>query len=53
MIYDKRRQEILPKHNINVIILSYKDFNYNNKKRIIRNAEKDIKIISEKLKLYI
>ncbi len=25
MIYDKRRQEILPKHNINVIILSYKD----------------------------
>ena len=41
------------KEMVSVIILSYKDFNYNNKKRIIRNEEKDIKIISEKLKLYI
>lgn len=49
-IYDERRKEVLPKHGIEVIILSYKDFNFANNKRIIRNPQKDLEIVREKLK---
>ena len=52
-IYDKRRKEVLPQHGIEVIILSYSDFDFDNQKKIIRNPEKDLEIIRQKLKKFI
>lgn len=49
-IYDERRKEVLPKHGIEVIIFSYNDFDFDNRKRIKRNQEKDLEIVREKLK---
>tara|TARA_B000000565_G_C23773277_1_gene373032 strand:+ start:1213 stop:1647 length:435 start_codon:yes stop_codon:yes gene_type:complete len=52
-IYDQRRKEVLPKHGIDLIVLSYFDFNYDTRKRIIRNSKNDIKILKQKLKKYV
>ena len=52
-IYDQRRKDVLPKHGIELIVLSYFDFNYNNQKRLIRSESKDLKIIINKLSKYI
>ncbi|MGP1535641.1 hypothetical protein [Bacteroides heparinolyticus] len=52
-IYDERRKETLPKHGIEIAILSYNDFNVNSQKRIIRNPEKDLEIVRQKLKRFI
>ncbi len=52
-IYDERRQKVLPKHNIDMIEISYTDFNYDRQKRIIRNPEKDIGIVKQKLQKYL
>jgi hypothetical protein len=47
-IYDKRRLEILPQHGINVIEISYSDFAYDKKDRILR-TDGDIEAIIRKL----
>jgi hypothetical protein len=52
-IYDQRRKDVLPEHGIELIVLSYFDFNYNNQKRLIRSESKDLKIIINKLSKYI
>lgn len=52
-IYDDRRREVLPKHNIALVEISYTDFKYDNGKRIIRDKSFDEKIIRDKLKEYI
>ncbi len=52
-IYDERRRQILPKHKIKLIEISYLDFNHNNQKRIIRNEEFDENIVRQKLKDYL
>jgi hypothetical protein len=52
-IYDERRRKILPKHNIDLIEISVTDFNYDTQKRIIRNPEKDIEIVKQKLQKYL
>lgn len=52
-VYDQRRKEILSKHNIHLIELLYSYFTYDSQKRLIRNKIKDIKILKEKLKLWI
>lgn len=49
-IYDQRRRDILPKHNMHLIELSYSDFAYDSQKRLMRNEMNDIKILKEKLK---
>lgn len=49
--YDERRREILPKHGIKVISIHYYDFGTS--KKLKRNYEKDIKIVSNILKPYI
>jgi len=48
-IYDQRRRELLPKHGIILIEISYKDFDYDNRKRIIRNKKSDIEVIKRLL----
>lgn len=52
-IYDERRKEVLPKHGIELIVFSYDDFDFDNRKRIKRNQEKDLEIVREKLKKFI
>jgi hypothetical protein len=49
-LYDQRRLDVLPKHNITVIELFYSDFKHDRKKRIIRNAIDDKNLVENKLK---
>ena len=49
-VYDQRRIEILPKHNIQLIELSYSDFAHDSQKRLMRNEKQDVQILKEKLK---
>ena len=46
-IYDQRRREILPKHRIKLVEISYSDFDYNSKKKIIRNKSNDLLTIKQ------
>ena len=48
-IYDERRKLILPQHRIRLINIGYSDFEYDSKKRIVRNRQRDIEIIRDKL----
>ena len=48
-LYDQKRREILPQQGIKLIELGYDDFEYAWNKRLIRNSEKDLKVIREKL----
>jgi hypothetical protein len=41
-IYDQRRLEVLPQNGIQVIEISYSDFAFDRKDKIVRDAEKDI-----------
>ena len=50
-IYDERRKEVLPKYGIDILIVSYSDFQYNQQKKIIRDFDNDILILKEKLRL--
>ena len=52
-IYDQRRREILPKQGIELIEISYDDFNYDNRKKIIRNKTADLEIVQKLLVNYI
>ena len=49
-IYDQRRDELLPKNGIKLIKISYYDFDYDNRKRILRNETLDLKIIEKIIK---
>lgn len=46
-IYDKRREETLPEHDIKLIVIDYKDFGDSKNKKLQRNHDKDIKIVEE------
>lgn len=50
-IYDKRRQEVLPKHGIDLVVISY--FDFGESKKLKRNHDHDIQIVREKLQKYI
>ncbi len=49
-IYDQRRREVLPKSGIQLIEISYDDFNYDRQKRIIRDRSNDLDVVKSKLK---
>lgn len=49
-IYDQRRDELLPKNGIELIKISYYDFEYDSRKRILRNEKEDIKTIEKIIK---
>lgn len=49
-IYDARRKETLPKHGINIIIISYSDFGKS--KKLHRVREHDIEVVRNALKQY-
>ena len=44
---------VLPQHGISLVVISYNDFEYNKKKRIIRNKTNDLKVVFEKVQTYI
>lgn len=46
-IYDERRKEILPKHGISLINISFSDFVCDSRKRIVREHQRDIQIIKK------
>ena len=50
-IYDERRKTELPKHGINLVIISYSDFG--SSKKLKRNKEADIKVVKQILQNYI
>lgn len=52
-IYDERRKILLPQHGINLVVISYSDFEYDKRKKIIRNKTNDLKVISEKIQMYV
>lgn len=49
-LYDQRRRDVLPKHGIKLIELGYDDFEHTRVKKLVRNREKDLKVISNALK---
>ena len=50
-IYDERRREVLPQHGIRLINISYSDFEYDSNKRIIRDNQRDIRIVKKLLEV--
>lgn len=52
-IYDERRRIVLPKHGIDLVEISYSDFNYDREKRIIRNPQNDLEIVKRLLSKYL
>jgi hypothetical protein len=52
-LYDQRRRDVLPRHNIFLIEFDYSEFGHTNAKRLIINPEIDLKIIKRKLSKFI
>lgn len=52
-IYDEGRKEVLPQHGINVVVISYSDFKFDSRMRIIRNEKEDLEIVCSKLEKYL
>lgn len=44
-LYDDRRRDLLPKHNIQLVILDYSQFEHTSAKRLKRNRVKDLSVI--------
>jgi hypothetical protein len=51
-IYDQRRMEELPKHEIKFIIIPHTIFSYDTEYKIIRNAEKDLAKVKDVIDNY-
>jgi hypothetical protein len=51
-IYDQRRRDVLPKNGIKLIEISYSDFEYDSRKRIVRNKQNDFVVIKKLLLKY-
>lgn len=48
-LYDERRVKVLPKNGISLVVISYSDFVYNDKNKIIRMEENDLEIVEKAL----
>ena len=49
-IYDQRRRDVLPANKIMLIEIDYSDFECDGRNRIVRDGERDMRIIKNKLK---
>lgn len=49
-IYDERRKKLIPENGIKFITFCYSEFEYRSNKKLVRNIEKDIEIVKNKLK---
>lgn len=52
-LYDERRRQVLPKHGIKLIEISYTDFKHDSRRKIMRNPESDKAVIKKILKAFI
>lgn len=52
-IYDQRRRDILPKHEIALVEFSVLEFPHDSRKRLLRKSEEDKKIILQRLRDYV
>jgi len=52
-IYDQRRRDILPIQGIHLIEINYDDFDYKKNNRLLRNEDRDIATIKNKLKTFL
>jgi len=50
-LYDQRRRDVLPQNGIKLVELDYSDFEHTKGKKLVRDKEKDLKIIKWKLKI--
>lgn len=48
--YDQLRRDILPQYGIKLIELDYSDFEHTRGKKLLRNKDRDLKVIIKKLK---
>ena len=48
-IYDQRRRDILPKHGIRLVEISYADLRHDSRKRLVRDRQNDLIIIAVRL----
>lgn len=44
-IYDKRRRDVLPRHGIKLVEISYSDLMHDNRKRLMRDRQNDLAVI--------
>jgi hypothetical protein len=51
-IYDERRKKGLTANDINLLVIDYSDFDCDSKKKLIRDKEKDLEVLSTLLKEY-
>lgn len=51
-IYDQRRREELPKHEIKLIVIPHTIFSYNSQHKIIRNATQDLEKVRDVIDNY-
>ncbi|MBI9036010.1 MAG: hypothetical protein JEZ03_16230, partial [Bacteroidales bacterium] len=52
-IYNQRKAEVLPDNGINLVVLKHSDFQCDDYHKIIRNEERDTKIVTKALGRYI
>ena len=52
-IYDERRRLVFPKHDIQLVEISYSDFKHSKQKGIIRNNDFDESIVKQKLNAFL
>jgi hypothetical protein len=48
-IYDQRRRDLLPLNGIKLIEIDYTQFEYDGRKRILRDRERDLEVVRRKL----
>ena len=44
-IYDQRRRDVLPKHGIRLVEISYSDLKHDRRKRLVRDRQNDLAVI--------
>ena len=44
-IYDQRRRDVLPKHGIRLVEISYSDLKHDSRKRLLRDRQNDLAVI--------
>lgn len=50
-IYEQRRREVLPQHNIKLIEIDYFDFQFDSKDKIVREYVRDLIVLAKLLEL--
>ncbi|TBW30439.1 hypothetical protein EZJ28_02275 [Gramella sp. KN1008] len=49
-IYDQRRRDLLPEYGIKLIEIEYTQFEYDGRRRIVRNRDRDLRILNNLIK---